>query len=74
MVNESVFFILKAAKALAKLYVLSNTHININLDLTEIERKRQKKLILDRNMQNESLKSNMILTKFYNRIRKTIRL
>ena len=52
------FVILKAAKALAKVNEVNNTH-NISLDLTEIERKRQKKLILDRNMLNEKLKSNI---------------
>jgi hypothetical protein len=54
--------------------VINNTKINLSLDLTEIERKRQKKLILDRNMRNESLKSNMTVTKFYYGIIETIRL
>ena len=57
MVNESDIFI--------KLNVINNTRINMSLDLTEIERKRQKKLVFYRNMRNESLKSNiMTLTKF----------
>ena len=58
LVNQSdKFFILKAAKALAKINCENVTHINISLDLTEIERKRQKKLVCDRNMRNEQLKS-----------------
>jgi hypothetical protein len=52
------FVILKAAKALANINEDDDTHINISLDLTEIERKRQKKLVLDRNILNDKLKSN----------------
>jgi hypothetical protein len=59
LVNQSDrFVILKAAKALAKINEDDDTHINISLDLTEIERKRQKKLVMDRNILNDKLKSN----------------
>jgi hypothetical protein len=47
LVNESDrSVIVKAAKALAKINVANNTHLNISLDLTEIERK----LIIKRNL------------------------
>ena len=52
---------MKAAKALSKINKMNNTLINKSLDLTEIERKRQKKLKEERNVQNEQLKSNIIL-------------
>jgi hypothetical protein len=70
LVNQSDrFVILKAAKALAKINCENDTHINISLDLTEIERKRQKKLVCDRNMRNEQLKLSDE-NKFYYGIRK----
>ena len=57
LVNQSDrFVILKAAKTLAKINIDDETSINISLDLTEIERKRHKKLIMDRNMRNKQLK------------------
>ena len=37
--------VLKAAKVLTKIIVINNTKFNISLDLTEIERKRQKILL-----------------------------
>ena len=52
--NWIYFIILKAAKALAKKNLSYNTQINISLDITEIERKRQK--ILDRNMRNVKIR------------------
>jgi hypothetical protein len=52
---------LRAAKALSKINNIDDILINISLDLTEIERKRQKKLKEERNVQNEQLKSNIIL-------------
>ncbi len=59
LVNQSDrFVILKAAKTLAKINLDDETHINISLDLTEIERKRHKKLIMDRNIRNEQIKTN----------------
>jgi hypothetical protein len=59
LVNQSDrFVILKAAKTLAKINIDDGTHINISLDLTEIERKRHKKLIMDRNIRNEQIKTN----------------
>jgi hypothetical protein len=58
-VNQSDrFAILKAAKTLAKINEGNDIYINISLDLTEIERKRHKKLVMDRNIRNEQLKSN----------------
>jgi hypothetical protein len=72
LVNQSDrFVILKAAKALAKINDEDDTHINISLDLTEIERKRQKKLVMDRNILNDKLKSdsNPGEIKFYYGIR-----
>jgi hypothetical protein len=59
LVNQSDrFVILKAAKTLAKINIDDETSINISLDLTEIERKRHKKLIMDRNIRNEQIKTN----------------
>ncbi len=59
LVNQSdIFVILKAAKALAKIDEDDDTHINISLELTEIEIKRQKKLGMDRKILNDKLKSN----------------
>ncbi len=65
------FVILKAAKALAKINEDDDTHINISMDLTEIERKRQKKLVMDKNILNDKLKSknNPCEIKFYYGIR-----
>ncbi len=69
LVNQADrFVILKCAKALAKINKDNVTNINISLDLTEIERKRQKKLVLDRNIRNDQLKSNGE-SKFYYGIR-----
>jgi hypothetical protein len=64
-----MFVILKAAKALAKINKDNSSHINISLDLTEIERKRQKKLVMDRNILNDKLKSNNNPGEFYYGIR-----
>ena len=59
LVNQSDrFVILKAAKTLAKINIDDETSINLSLDLTEIERKRHKKLIMDRNIRNEQIKTN----------------
>ncbi len=72
LVNQSDrFVILKAAKTLAKINIDDETHINISLDLTEIERKRHKKLIMERNIRNEQIKTNNNPgeTKFYYGIR-----
>jgi hypothetical protein len=72
LVNQSDrFVILKAAKALAKINDEDKSLINISLDLTEMERKRQKKLVMDRNILNDKLKSdsNSGMIKFYYGIR-----
>ena len=58
LTNFKDLVILKADKTLAKINEENDTHINIILDQTEIERKRHKKLVMDRNILNEQLKSN----------------
>ncbi len=72
LVNQSdSFVILKAAKTLAKINIDDETHINKSLDLTEFEIKRHKKLIVDRNIRNDQIKTNnnQCEIKFYYGIR-----